>query len=383
MVIAGDIVDRKNRYYEAFGDFESGVKKLSNEGIPLYLVSGNHDFDAVPDLVASLTDYEIGQLGNDGKWGSVRLSKDGAPIMELVGWSYPGRHVENNPIELLEESFTDELPVVGVLHSDLNRPDSQYAPVSSADLERTGFSGWIIGHIHKPELQSDIKPFRLTPGSPQPLDPTESGPHGPWVLTIDNKGIVEAEQYSLANLRYERLSINVEGIDRPEEIPAKFYSGTDNLIEEAKQSPLQLLLVSLELAGRSPIYDDLEGKFDKLVEDLRRESGEIDIGVTSVINNIHPPVDLEEISRGNNPPAVLADLILKLEKGETGEVPKELLTKTGESLSEVYYSNAYRVLRSAGEASPPGKNISLEQLKRQAWLIMDSLLSQTNHGQEA
>ena len=376
VVVAGDVVDRKNRYFEAFGDFESGLKTLTREGIPLYLVSGNHDFDVVPPLVSGLSDYNITQLGQDGSWEWASLSKDGVPVLQLCGWSYPSQHVEYNPIQRLNLNCRDDLPVVGMLHSDLGRPDSKYAPVTRADLEKTGFSGWVIGHVHKPELKSETRPFKLSPGSPQPLDQSEPGTHGPWILTIDNQGAMEGKQLSLSNLRYTRLSLNVEGLDTIEKIPPKFYSRTSKFIKEVKHPGLQLLIVTLELRGRAPVYDGLKGKTNKLARDLRRESAEINIAVTSIINNVKPPVDLVELAQGNNPVAMLADLILKLEKGDKDEIPDDLIKKSRESLNEAYYSNAYQVLRSAGEVSPPGKDTSLEQLKEQAWLIMNSLISQ-------
>jgi len=376
VVVAGDIVDRKNRYFEAFGDFESGVKTLTEEGIPLYLVSGNHDFDVVPSLVSGLSDYNITQLGQDGAWEWASLSKEGVPVLQLCGWSYPSQHVEYNPIERLNMNCRKNLPVVGILHSDLGRLDSRYAPVAREDLEKTGFSGWVIGHVHKPELQSDGRPFKLSPGSPQPLDQSEPGTHGPWIMTIDSQGGVEGKQLPLANLRYTPLSLNVDGIDTIEKIPPKFYSSARKFIKEVKYPGLQMLLVMLELRGRSSIYYNLKEKANKLERDLRRESGEIKIAVTSLINNVKPPIDLAELAQGNSPVALLADLILKLEKGDEDEISEELINKTLESLNEVYYSNAYQVLRSSGAVSPPDKDISLGQLKEQAWLIMNSLISQ-------
>jgi DNA repair exonuclease SbcCD nuclease subunit len=379
VVVAGDIVDRKNRYFEAFGDFEAGVKKLTEEEIPLYVVAGNHDFDAVPDLLEGLSDYEITQLGRNGEWEFAALPVDGNPSIHIAGWSYPDRHVDYNPLDQLQVRFTDGPPALGVLHGDLGSADSRYAPITETDLDKTGIDAWVIGHLHNPNLRSEISPFIVTPGSPQPLDPSERGLHGPWVLMVDPDGSVEAEQYPLGNLRYETVTLDAGDLERLEDIPPAFYSRTEELVDESRQVPVELLAIDLELKGHSPLYEELKKEFGGLAEDLRRESGETNVAVTSVLDNTRPEIDIEKLSRGKDLPALLADLILKLEDGREEDIPDELLDRTRESLSDAYYSNAYRVLRHRGEVDPPDRDVALDYLKEQAWLILESLLSQTSH----
>ena len=41
IALTGDIVDRDNRYFEAFGPLQSGFKKLKEKGIQVYMVAGN------------------------------------------------------------------------------------------------------------------------------------------------------------------------------------------------------------------------------------------------------------------------------------------------------------------------------------------------------
>lgn len=341
------------------------------------MTSGNHDFDVVPDLVANLSNYNISQLGKNGEWEAVQLSKQGAPAARLAGWSFPGQHVNYNPLEELDLEFTDDLPVIGVMHGDLGRSNSRYAPITGSDLERPGYDGWLIGHIHNPELRGSSDPVVLIPGTPQALDPTESGPHGPWLLTLDERRIAGIDQFPLASIRYERVTIDADKMEGVEEIPGRFFTKTDELIEGIPHRELQLLIVTLELVGRTSIYGELEGIENKLVEDLRRDSGNTGITVGSVINRTLPPLDLEDIAGGNNPPAMLAELLLKLEKEKESEYPEELIKKTQNALTEAYYANAYKVLRTHGETSPPDKETSLELLKSQGWRVLECLLSQT------
>lgn len=377
VVLTGDIIDRKNRLLEAFGDFEAGVKDLTGAGIPVYATAGNHDFDVLPELLTSLSDYDISLLGENGEWETVQINREGSPVVRFVGWSFPSQHVNYDPLTKLDLKLKGEVPVIGVLHGDVGKPDSRYGPITSSELERLGYDGWIIGHIHNSNLRSNSEPAVLSPGTPQPLDPTEPGLHGPWVLTLAEGGITQLEQIPLANLRYEKVTLDAGEMNGLEDIPGRFYPKTDEIIEKTTHPELDLLIVTLELTGRTDIYEDLEGVKEQLAGDLHRESGSTGVTVASVINRTLPPIDLEEVARGNSPPAVLAKLLLKLKKGEENQIPEELIQKTQDALTEAYYANAYKVLRSQGESSPPGKETSLEVLERQGWKILDRLLSQS------
>ena len=44
---AGDLIDRDNRYFEAFGPLEAGLKRLAEAGIPVAAVSHGKDLSAV------------------------------------------------------------------------------------------------------------------------------------------------------------------------------------------------------------------------------------------------------------------------------------------------------------------------------------------------
>ncbi len=376
VVITGDIIDRRNRYFEAFGDFEAGLNKLTRADIPVNVIAGNHDFDVLPELVANLSDYDINQLGSNGEWDAAKVEADDKIPLRLVGWSFPHRHVDYNPLEKLDLEFSDDLPIIGVLHGELGRPDSHYAPVSESELERTGYDGWLLGHIHNPSLRDDLAPFVLIPGTPQPLDPTEPGLHGPWILTVDEGGISQIDHSPLANLRYESISIDAGEIEKLEEVPARFYSKTEEIIEGSSHQGIKLLVTTLKLTGRTAIYGELEEISEQLGQDLHRESGNTEITVESVINRTRPSIDLEKISQGDNPPAVIAELLLKLKKGNKEDLPEELLDRTKDALTEAYYANAYSLLRTHGDLTPPGKGVSIEVLKHQAWKILDRLLSQ-------
>ena len=380
VVVTGDVIDRKNRYYEAFGDFELGVRKLSEFDIPCYLISGNHDFDVLPELVHNLGDHDLYLLGENGQWESTLFRKDDKPRIQLIGWSYPSRHVHNNPLEDFNLRIRDDLPTLGVLHTEWDKPNSPYASVTSRELESTRVPNWFFGHSHQPEVRDQPQLFALNPGSPQPLAPTEQGVHGPWMVDMDREGIQEVKQFPLSNLRYASLNIDASDFTRVEQIPAAFYEQTRGLVEEAHPS-LKLLLARVNLHGRSQIYREVERKSHQMAEDLTQELDQISIAVTSIYNHLRPPVDLEKLSKGRNPPGVLAKFLLKLESRENG-LPENLLEEAAKAMRDAYFSNAYRDLRSKEGIDPPGPEDAVQILQKQCRLILDSLISQKDSTNE-
>jgi len=48
--LTGDVADESNRFWEALGPLERGLRTLEGQGITTLAVSGNHDYDALPRL---------------------------------------------------------------------------------------------------------------------------------------------------------------------------------------------------------------------------------------------------------------------------------------------------------------------------------------------
>lgn len=68
VLITGDVVDRENRFFEAYGPFEEGLGRLDEADIPVVAVSGNHDFDVLPQLMDGLDFEQVKFVGEDGNW---------------------------------------------------------------------------------------------------------------------------------------------------------------------------------------------------------------------------------------------------------------------------------------------------------------------------
>ena len=185
VLFAGDIVESTNARFEAMPHLEACVRQLLNAGIEVVAVAGNHDVEALPRLTTLLDGFRL--LGAGGKWESWTLTKYQKPVAEIVGWSFGERIVRQSPVaQLLSEPLDrpqTPIPRIGLLHADLDASGGNYAPIRQAELDRTGYDAWLLGHIHKPSYDGLSAREGTRPsgylGSLIGLDRSETGPRGP------------------------------------------------------------------------------------------------------------------------------------------------------------------------------------------------------------
>ena len=182
VALCGDLIDRDNRYFEALGPLERGLRRLAAAGIPVRAVAGNHDFDTLPEFAASAGLDGFRVLGRGGRWEEELVRCRNGEILRLAGWSFPTEHVPDNPLLGFRIAPDPSAPCLGLVHSDLGSAGSRYAPMQISDLARPGLDLWLVGHIHKSAFVADqgAGPAVLTPGSPRPWTranpaPTASG----------------------------------------------------------------------------------------------------------------------------------------------------------------------------------------------------------------
>ncbi len=212
VALAGDLVHRLNALHEAYGLLETGISKLTDAGITVCAVAGNHDFDTLPRL-AKLTDKFI-LLGPADTWSSHLINGDGDSEVRLVGWSFPATHFPQSPLHQKPPAAEVGLITLGLLHADRDVGRSPYAPVASADLTACNYQGWFLGHIHLPDPVTDL-PAPIYLGSVTGLDPTETGLHGPLLVTVTSADKLSCERLALAPLRWEALAVPVTDYEQP------------------------------------------------------------------------------------------------------------------------------------------------------------------------
>jgi len=324
VLLAGDVVQSDNQYYEAFGPLDQGVRKLVDHGISVYAVAGNHDVEVLPRLADDIDGFHL--LGPDGTWEETVLEHEGKPFLRLAGWSFPTKHVTTNPLIGLQVSFPDTLPVVGLVHCDLDVHNSQYAPVASGDLKRTGYSAWLLGHIHTPSTFAQEKPVGYL-GSLVGLDPTETGLHGPWLMTVSDTELTMA-QVATSPLRWEHIVLPVDAVGEPGELDALLSGALADLHGRLTGTlgDARAVGVRITLTGRSSSCRALEAHLrDSDPTPLRRELGGVLYFVDKVQSRMLPALDLQAIARQDDPPGLLARKLLRLETPEGDPLVQEAM----------------------------------------------------------
>jgi len=371
VVVAGDLVDSENRYAEAFGAVESVATTLAEADIPLVVVAGNHDADVLPDLADAIDHLQL--LGRNGTWERQSLTdSDGDSLLHLDGWSFPSRYHHESPLATYDLS-DDGVPRLGVVHADLSDED-RYAPVDVDDLATSGHVVWVLGHLHVPGTRHDNPPV-LYPGSLQPLDPSETGGHGAWLLSVGTDGTVETESLGSATLHYEGVTVSTTAEQDFHDIVDAAHEQLRDVVTECG-TETELLAVSLVIEGRTDSHTDLRSRRGEL-EQIELTDGGTTIRVIDVEINTSQSIDLTERAGDDDPIGYLAGLLRALDGDEPLDPYQDVIEAAHTSVRETHESNAYRELKSHDESyTRPTEAETRAVLQQQARQLVDAFVEQ-------
>ncbi len=332
VVLAGDVVEREDDFFEAFRVLSAGVQKLAKGGVEVLGIAGNHDVKVLPRLAEQIPDFHL--LGAGGNWQPREIA-EGNESLTLWGWSFPQREVVTNP---LPAKPFDRRPGVnlGLLHCDRDGGSSPYAPVGALDLARAGLDGWLLGHIHKPDpLAAESLSGYL--GSLSGMDPGEPGAHGPWLIRISGGRVAEVEQIPLAPLRFEALEVDLGGIGEAAEIKDRLLAeihSLDTRIAADSFAP-DAVGLRIEFNGRTRFGTAAEREISPEDRcDIYRGSDDRCYFIESLGVRTRPEIDLDELSKRPDPPGMLARRLLWLDQSEGNSERDRLIERTRERLAD-------------------------------------------------
>ncbi len=380
LLLSGDIVDRDNRFFEAIGPLQRGFEKLGSAGIPVVMVSGNHDYDVLPDIIKNREYDHVHLLGEKGEWESKIIETRGGEL-QVVGWSFPTQHVGVDPLQQIKGAnlnLDPNLPTVGLLHGDLFDQKSQYAPLDSTAFPVSTPQAWVIGHIHKPAVLRETSPFIFYPGSPQALSSKEPGVHGPFMMTVEGQNMT-AEQIGLSPVRYETIELDVTGADSESAFRDRLvHQITEHTQENAGElEKVSRLVYDVVLTGSHPSVSGLS-KWTQLADQFEQELiPETVATIRKVVNKVRPVVEnLEELAKQPTPPGLLAKTILELEQGKKSPLVAELVSKMKDRIGEVNRAGTYQPLNRFEEQRDQTDESAEELLLEQSRQLLGELLSQ-------
>ncbi len=215
VVMAGDIFDQAQPSYANYLQFTRGLQRLEQAGIPVYLVTGNHDpytswQRSYAQLPPNVYMFPADKPGFTVYW------RDGQPLALLGGRGYYNQVVSDkqNIAEGItraaaEQACGVQAPfAVGVLHTGLHL-DRAKAPADPVELLRSGFDYWALGHIHKRYVDSSDNPRLVFPGCIQGRDMLEAGSRGCFQVTLTEGQPNSVEFVPLASIVWQVASVDV------------------------------------------------------------------------------------------------------------------------------------------------------------------------------
>lgn len=342
VVLAGDVVEHANRYFEAASALENGLRQLDEAGVSVFLVSGNHDYDVLPSILKDHGFENVKLLGENGEWEFHKFALKGLDL-QFAGWSFPKMHVGIDPLlDFPDDGIDSNSVCIGLIHGDYENKESTYAPLQYSTMTGKGLDIWVMGHIHKPEIYSRTTPLIYYPGSPQALSPKEKGEHGAVLMTIGGKGDIETEFIPFSTIRYDELKIDITECEREDEIRAKIIESSDVYIDEQIEVNdfLELLNLDVNLIGAHSNIKELETSINGWdINELQRNVDGLRVTVRKVSHNCRAKVaDLENLSNEPSPAGLLAQAILDLEEGNSSDFI-EVMKK--ESIASIQSLNAH------------------------------------------
>ena len=381
VLLAGDIIDQNNKYYEAIGPLQAGFEKLGQHNISVYMVAGNHDYDVLPQIVGAGHYGHVHLLGRNGAWELATFPKNGQ-IIQIAGWSFPSQFIRESSLVNIHTINPDpNYPCIGLLHADMDNHESLYNPVRSIDLASTPVKTWLLGHIHKPMHMKLSETSICYPGSPQALSSKEPGMHGFLELLVGDDYSIQINPVGISTVRYERLSVQISNVSTEQEVRVALHSA---LQQDASYKLPELekvlhLIYDIELTGEHShgmlVYQWVEQIKNDYEVQIATGSK---ISVRNITSSIEPVIDnLEELSKQPTPAGMLASAILAIRQGRSTPYLEQAITEWNKAFRDLHASSVYYPLQARWQEEKPefnARDFILEQSNR----LLGKLLLQTN-----
>lgn len=376
VLLTGDLVDERNRFWEALGPLQRGLERLAEAGVQSFAVAGNHDHDVLPRLADALGPGRLRLLGRGGRWECISIEREHEEVVRLAGWSFPRREVTTSPLDAWDVAAAPSVVTLGMVHGALDDPQSRYAPLDQSRLRSLPVSAWLLGHQHAPKWLDDGGPWILYPGSPQAMDPGEPGLHGAWLVTLEQGRPCAPDLVPLSSVRYETVAVDLTGVDSEDLLGATVLSALRaeaGRLVRGSGSQLRALGLRLRLEGRTRLRRGLARMVERVRSDLELPVEGAEVTVESVRIEAGAEIDLEEHARGNAPTAVLARLLLDLDREQAGEQTAALVRATQARMNEIRRRSDFATLL---HQEPIGARDARRVLRQQGQALLAELLGQ-------
>jgi len=371
VLLGGNVIDRENRQFEPLGPLERGVTTLERHGIPVIAVAGNHDFDTLGPVARDIGEDAFDILAADS-WDRLAIQDVGS----IVGRSAGNASGTGDLLAGLPGDAADVLLVHGSL-TDGHAPATTFQPVPTSSIETFPFPLWILGHQREPDLMVVGETVVIEPGAICPLDPTETGPHGIWI--VDTEDAANGTLLAISPVQFEDVEIDVTGVDTLEAIENTVVAALNETLArvagEDIQGQLLCVLCAVHLSGTTDYQQELPALMRDLARTLDIQQQGVVVAITSVVIDTRPDIDLSSLLGRPDPVGEIARLLMTLES-EQDEHPVAHDALIQRTLTRLQAVHRARVFATVANDPEPDIGIARSHLRRESWNVLDALIRQ-------
>ncbi|WP_302118810.1 metallophosphoesterase family protein [Allorhodopirellula heiligendammensis] len=267
VVIAGDLYDGDWKDQNTGLFFVGQAAKLTQAGIPLVVIRGNHDAENV--MTSSLPLPK----NPDGSEIMLASKKVDCRTFESIGVAVHGRSFRTKAeLEDLSQSYPRPLSGMfnlGLLHTSLTGAEGHdtYSPCKPIELSAKEYDYWALGHVHTRGEHglADAAPIVFS-GNIQGRHIRESGAKGCYILDIDERGGIALKFHPLDVVRWESFELHTSDMQSTDEILDAYESWLGTTLAQIGD---RMLVSRVSIVGPSKIHHQLHQQRHRLESSLR------------------------------------------------------------------------------------------------------------------
>ena len=277
ILIAGDLYDRKARSIKSSRFFLEQAEFLNKKGITIYIISGNHDPAGVENEVFELP--ENVKYFSSENVETLKFKKDGKLAARILGQSYRQKF-ENRTMYNYYTVPDNSVFNISLLHTALNKDNNRYVPVNKSELlTKSEIHYWALGHIHQYQ-KLNHKPSINFSGTLQAHNISEEGNKGAILVEVDSNLKVKENFIPLAPVVFNEIVINLDQYDELDNLTElkqlinsrlENYNKNIRFENKSKKFKLKVLVLRLNIKGRTELHQYVEANRDELEETLLKD----------------------------------------------------------------------------------------------------------------
>jgi DNA repair exonuclease SbcCD nuclease subunit len=279
VLIAGDVYDGDWQDFNTGLFFVKEMSRLREAGIPVILISGNHD--AANKMTKALELPPNVKVLSTKQPETVEGRRIGFGLEQLdVAFHGQGFHtaaVDENVI-LQYPPARSGVFNVGLLHTSLDMDaageHARYAPCSPGDLLARHYDYWALGHIHRRRVVHEDPPI-VYPGNTQGRNIREAGPKGCLLVTVDGRGRPALEFQPLDVFRWHELPVSADGAADGDEVLQRVDGALREFLSGQNDVPAA---VRVFVRGACPAHRQLVGSPTTWINQIRAMAVNVGLG---------------------------------------------------------------------------------------------------------